>query len=97
MHSPKGRGTRRAKITKATGRIKACSTSCSCSFSFSSVRASRLSTRQAKIDRPAGPRLANSDELLLQATYYGSDVHDGCHTSFDKLLLAENPAAYGGA
>ena len=31
------------------------------------------------------PRLAKSDELPLQATYHDSNVHDGCHTSFDKL------------
>ena len=31
------------------------------------------------------PRLAKSDELLLQATYHDSNVHDSCHTSFDKL------------
>src|SRR5208337_168027 len=32
--------------------------------------ASRLSTRQSKMDRPPGPRLARSDELLLQAAYH---------------------------
>ena len=31
------------------------------------------------------PRLAKSDELLLQATYHDLNVHEGCHASFDKL------------
>jgi hypothetical protein len=31
------------------------------------------------------PRLAKSDELLLQATYQDSNVHDGCHSIFDKF------------
>jgi len=52
--------------------------------------ASRLPTRQPKIADQQGLVLQESDELLLQATCHGSNVHDGCHTSFDKLLLAEN-------
>jgi hypothetical protein len=35
------------------------------------------------------PRLAKSDELPLQATYRGSDVHDGCHAAFDKFTGAD--------
>jgi hypothetical protein len=31
------------------------------------------------------PCLMKNDELRLQATYHGSDVHDGCHASFDNL------------
>jgi hypothetical protein len=40
------------------------------------------------------PRVAKSDELVLRVNLSCSRVYDGCHTSFDKLLLAENPAAY---
>jgi hypothetical protein len=36
------------------------------------------------------PRLAKSDELLLQATYQGSNVYDDCHASFDKLIRGQN-------
>jgi hypothetical protein len=32
------------------------------------------------------PRLAKSDELVLHATYHGSDVYDGCHSIFDKFI-----------
>jgi hypothetical protein len=32
------------------------------------------------------PRLAKSDELLLQATYHGSNVYDGCHSIIDKFI-----------
>jgi hypothetical protein len=32
------------------------------------------------------PRLAKSDELVLQATYQDSNVHDGCHSIFDKFV-----------
>ena len=35
------------------------------------------------------PRLAKSDELVLQATYHGSDVYDGCHSIFDKFIGAD--------
>jgi len=35
------------------------------------------------------PRLAKSDELLLQATYHDSNVHDGCHSIFDKFIGAD--------
>jgi hypothetical protein len=35
------------------------------------------------------PRLAKSDELPLQATYHDSDVHDGCHSIFDKFIGAD--------
>jgi len=47
-------------------------------------------------DRPSSrhglvPRLAKNDELPLPATYHDSDVHDGCHTSFDKLSWSGFP------
>ena len=58
--------------------------------------ASRLPTRQAKIADHQGLVSQEGDESILQATCHGSNVHDGCHTSFDKLLLAENSAAYNG-
>ena len=37
------------------------------------------------------PRPAKSDELLLQATYHGSNVHDGCHSIFDKFVGSGSP------
>ena len=41
--------------------------------------------RRALSEIPA-PRQAKSDEFLLQATYQGSNVYNGCHASFDKLM-----------
>jgi len=35
------------------------------------------------------PRLAKKGELVLRGNLLCSLVHNGCHTSFDKLLLAE--------
>jgi hypothetical protein len=32
------------------------------------------------------PRPAKSDELLLQATYHDSNVHDDCHSIFDRFV-----------
>ena len=31
-------------------------------------------------------RSARSDQLPLHATYHDSDVHDGCHSIFDKFV-----------
>jgi hypothetical protein len=35
------------------------------------------------------PRLAKTDELVLQGTYHGSDVYDGCHSIFDNFIGAD--------
>ncbi len=42
------------------------------------------------------PRLAKKGELVLRGNLLCSLVHNGCHTSFDKLLLAEKRAAHDG-
>lgn len=55
---------------------------------------SRLNTRLAASSRLV-VRHAKSDELLLQATYHDSYVHDGCHTPFDKLGWGRFPWASG--
>jgi len=36
------------------------------------------------------PRLAIKGELVLHGNLSCSRVYNGCHTSFDKLLLAKN-------
>ena len=43
--------------------------------------------------------VSNCPGGTLGATFYvpGARGYDGCHTSFDKFLLAENPAACGWA
>ena len=40
------------------------------------------------------PRLAIKGELVLHGNLSCSRVYNGCHTSFDKLLLAEKRAAH---
>ena len=42
------------------------------------------------------PRLAKKGELVLHGNLSCSYVYNGCHTSFDKLLLAEKRAAHDG-
>ncbi len=42
------------------------------------------------------PRLAKKGELVLHGNLPCSYVYNGCHTSFDKLLLAEKRAAHDG-
>ena len=42
------------------------------------------------------PRLAKNGELVLRGNLSCSYVYNGCHTSFDKLLLAEKRAAHDG-
>jgi len=42
------------------------------------------------------PRLAKKGELVLHGNSSCSRVYNGCHTSFDKLLLAEKRAAHDG-
>jgi len=42
------------------------------------------------------PRLAIKGELVLHGNLSCLRVYNGCHTSFDKLLLAEKRAAHDG-
>ena len=42
------------------------------------------------------PRLAKKGKLVLHGNLSCSHVYNGCHTSFDKLLLAEKRAAHDG-
>jgi hypothetical protein len=42
------------------------------------------------------PRLTKKGELVLHGNSSCSRVYNGCHTSFDKLLLAEKRAAHDG-
>ena len=41
------------------------------------------------------PRLAKNDELLLQTTSQSPNVHDGCHTIFDKFAGCESQCGSG--
>ena len=54
--------------------------------SFAGSRRAALATVLSLVPRPA-----KSDELLLQATYHGSNVHDGCHSIFDKFVGSGSP------
>src|SRR5271166_1696150 len=65
------------------------------------IRQGRTSDRPRKLAKDLRnghlvPRLAKRDELVLHGNLSCSRVYDGCHTSFDKLLPVEKPAAHNG-